>query len=92
MTAHDVICKDFELRLGVKLGRLGQQKSMRDLMAIGFLRVAVHVDLALDDPARLVVEDQLEELAAFAFRHSMIDDERRIVMLISAAQHCATHM
>ena len=89
MAADHVVGEDLELRLGIELGRLGEQQRLRHLLAVGLLRAGRDDDLALEHAARLVVEHALEQLAARAARHAMIDHQRRVAMLLAAHQERA---
>ena len=86
--ANDVVGVDLELGLGIELRIRRQHQHLRHLLAVGFLRVRPHDDLALEDAARLVLQHALEQLAANAGRHRMIHDERRIhVLRIARKKH-----
>ena len=63
-----------------------RSSARRHHAAVGLLRVRADDDLALEDARRLVVDHRLEQLAALAMRHRMVDDERRVGML-AAAEH-----
>ena len=65
---------------------------MRDLMAIGFLRVAMNVDLTLNDAARFVVQYELEELAALTVRHGVIDNHSGVIVLLVPSQNRTADM
>src|SRR3546814_16822508 len=56
------------------------------LVAIGALGVAVNDDLALEDRARLVVDDALEDLAAGGVRHQVVDPRGVVAVLLAAHQ------
>ena len=89
VAADDVVGVDLELGLGIELGVRRQHQHLRHLLAVGLLRVGAHDDLALEHAARVVVEHALEQLAAGAPRHGMIDDERRVDVLAAARQEGA---
>ena len=54
-------------------------------MSVGLLRFVAHLDLALEDAVRAVVDDALENLARLAPGRRMVD-ERRERRLLAAAQ------
>ena len=89
MAAHHVVGEDLKLGLRIELGRLGEQKRLGHLLAVGLLGVRRDDDLALEDAARLAVEHGLEQLAARAMRHRMLDEQRRVAMLTAAHEQCA---
>ena len=86
VAADDVVGIDLELGLGIELGIRRQHQRLRHLLAVGFLRVRADDDLALEDAARRAVEHALEQLAALAARHRVIDDQRRIDVLVPRAE------
>ena len=86
MAAHHVVGEDFELRLRIELRRLGEQQRLRHLLAVGLLRVGSDDDLALKHAARLSVHHDLEQLAARAARHGMLDQKGGVGMLTPAHQ------
>ena len=75
MAADHVVGENLKLRLRIELGRLGKKQRPRHLLAVGFLGAGRDDDLALEHAARLVVENALEQLAARAARHAMLDQE-----------------
>ena len=89
MAADDVVGVDLELRLGVELGVRRQHQHLRHLLAVGLLRVRAHDDLALEHAARVPVEHALEQLAAGALGNRVVDDERRVDVLVAARQEGA---
>ena len=89
MAADDVVGVDLQLRLGVELGIRRQHQHLRHLLAVGLLRVRAHDDLALEDAARVPVEHALEQLAAGALGNRVVDDERRVDVLVAAGQEGA---
>ena len=86
MAAHHVVGEDLEFRLGVELRRLRQQQRVAGLLAVGLLGVAPDDDLALEDAAGVVVHHALEEFAAGAARHLVVDHETRVGVLVAAEQ------
>ena len=86
VTAHHIIGIDLKLGLGVELGGLRQQQTVRRLLAVGLLSVTLDNDLALENAARALVHHAFEQLAAGAFRHPMIDEEARIGMLFAGKE------
>src|SRR5262245_35599415 len=92
VAAHHVIGEDLKLRLRIELSRLGQQKRLRHLLAVGLLRAGRHDDLALEYAARLVVEHRLEQLATGAARHAMLDEQGRVAMLMVTHQKRPGHV
>ena len=89
MAADHVVGIDLELGLGVELRLLRQHERLRHLLAVGLLRVGAHDHLALEDAARAVGQHALEQLAALAARHRMIDDQRGVDVLGAAAEEAA---
>ena len=92
MAAHHVVGENLKLRLGIELGALRQQQRARHLLAVGLLRAGRDDDLALEHAARLAVEHALEQLAAHAARHAVLDQERGVAMLMAAQQKGARHV
>src|SRR5512143_2728509 len=89
MAAHHVVGEDLKLGLGIEFGRLGEQERLGHLLAVGLLRVGRDDALALENAARLAVEHGLEQLAAGAMRHGMLDEERGVAMLAAAQEERA---
>ena len=89
VAAHHVVGEDLELGLGIELGRLGEQERLGHLLAVGLLRVGRDDDLALEHAARLAVEHGLEQLAAGAAGHGMLDEQRGVAMLAPAHEQGA---
>ena len=83
MAALHVVGEDLELGLVAHRGVLGEEERRRHHLAVGLLCVRAHDDLALEDAARAVIDRRLEQLAALAARHGMIDDERHIRMAVA---------
>jgi hypothetical protein len=86
VAADHIVGIDLELRLGIELGVRRQHENLRHLLAVGLLRVGSHDHLALEHAARIAVEHALEQLAARAARHRVVDDERRVDVLTAARQ------
>ena len=89
MAADHVVGEDLKLGLGIELGQFGQQQRAGHLLAVGLLRAGRDDDLALEHAARLVVEHALEQLAARAAGHAVLDEERRVAMLLAAHEEGA---
>ena len=70
----DVVGVDFELGLGVDLGRLREQEILIGLVGVGFLRGLVNVDLAAEDTGGPAAENPLVELVALAVRLGVFDE------------------
>ena len=70
----DVVGVDFELGLGVDLGRLREQEVLVGLVGVGFLRGLVNVDLAAKDAGGPAAEDALVEFVALAVRLGVFDE------------------
>ena len=66
--AFHVVGVDFELRLGVDLRLIGKQQVAIGLLGVGFLRVLVDDDAAMENAVRTAVENAVVELAAAAVR------------------------
>ena len=81
MGALHVVGEDLEFRLVVHGAALGQEQRRRHHAAVGLLGVGRHDDLALEDAGRLAVDDGLEQLAAVAMGHGVVDHQRRVGML-----------
>ena len=64
VAADHVVGEDFQLRLVVGLGFVGEQQRVRHHLGVGLLRVRLDDDLALEHAVALVVEHRLELLAA----------------------------
>ena len=92
MAAGHVIGIDFEFRLRIELGRLGQQQRMARLLAIRLLRMLPHNHLALKDAPRMVIHHALEQLPAGAVRHAVVNHQPRIRMLLARQQIGARHL
>ena len=86
MAALHVVGEDFQLRLVVGLGLLGQQQRPRHHLGVGLLRVLAHDDLALEHAAAFVVEHRAEQLAAFAAAGGMVDQQSRVDVLLALDQ------
>ena len=84
VAAHHVVGVDLELRLGIELGILRQHQNLRHLLAVALLRVGPHDHLALEDAVRPVGQHALEQLAALAAGHGVIDHQRGVDMLGAA--------
>ena len=61
MAAFDVVGVDLKLRLGVDLGARRQQERLVELMPVGLLGLWADQGLALEDTARRVVDNALED-------------------------------
>ena len=81
VAALHVVGEDFQLRLVVGLGLLGQHQRVRGHLGVGLLRARPHDDLALEHAAALVVEHGLEHLAALAADRRVIDHHRGVGVL-----------
>src|SRR5258708_38685952 len=88
MPALDVISEDFQLRFVVCFGSVRQQQRVRHHASIGFLRTRTHDDLALENASTFVVEHRLEDFAAVAAGHCVVEHERSVRMLTSPEQIC----
>ncbi len=86
MATDHVVSEDFKLGLGIEFGGLRQQERVTGLLAIGFLRVPLNNDFALENPPRVIIHHAFEKFAAGAVGHLMVDNQARIGMLL-AAQH-----
>ena len=86
VAADHVVGVDLELGLGIELGVRRQHEHLRHLLAVGLLRVGAHDHLALEHAARPVGEHALEQLAALAAGHRVIDDQRGVDVLGAAAE------
>src|SRR5512135_1685778 len=75
MAADHVVGENLKLGFRVELRRLREQQRLRHLLAVGLLRIGRDDDLALENTARLAVENRLEQLAAGATRHGMLDEQ-----------------
>ena len=73
MLALDVVGEDLQRRLRVDQRLLREEQVLVRLHGVGLLRVRPHDDLAVEDPARLSVQDALVELAARAVRLGVVD-------------------
>src|SRR5699024_9063769 len=73
MGGDDVVGVDFQFRLGIDLGLLGQQQGIRGLLGIGFLCVLVNDDLAVEHAAAAAIQNTFEDFAAGAVRDGVID-------------------
>ena len=74
MRTLDVVGVDFELGLGVDLGRLREQEILIGLVGVGFLRGLVNVDFAAEDAGGFAAEDTLVELVALAVGLGVFDE------------------
>src|SRR5687767_12246635 len=86
MAANHVVREDFKLWRGIELGGFREQERMAGLLAIGFLRVPLDNDLALENSPGMIIHHAFEEFAAGAVGHLVVDDQARVGMLL-AAQH-----
>ena len=89
MAADHVVGEDFELGLVVHAGVLAEHERLALHAAVGLLGVLAHDDLTLEYSGRLVIEDVTEKLAADAIGHGVVDNQRRIRMLLAAQQRQA---
>jgi len=78
-TGH-IICINLKLGLSEELAILIQQKRLRNLVAVGFLRAFLNEDLALKHARGPVAQDLFEHLPAFAGQRVM-GHENRVVMM-----------
>ena len=81
MAAGDVVGEDFQLRLAVGLGLVGQQQRPRHHLGVGLLRMRPHDDAALEHRMGAAVEHRAEHLAAGAMRHRVIEEQRGVGVL-----------
>ena len=84
MAALDVIGEDFELRLAVGLGPIGQQQVLVELIGVGLLGPGRHPYLAPEHRAGTIIDDALIGLVGNARRHQMIDPGGGVQMLFTA--------
>ena len=84
MGAADVVGEDFQLRLGVNDGVLGQQQRLVGLLGIGLLGILADEDLAVEDAVSAIAEDALVNLMARTVRLGVIDDGEVIDVLLAA--------
>ena len=89
MAADHVVGVDLELGLGIELGVLRQHQHLGHLLAVALLCVGPHDHLTLEDAMCLVGEHALEELAALAAGHRMVDHQRGVDVLGAAPQERA---
>ena len=76
MAAGDVVGEDFQFRLVVGFGLVGQQQRPRHHLGVGLLRVRADDDVALEHRMAAVVDHRAEDLAAVAVRHRVIHEQR----------------
>ena len=86
VTADNIIREDFKLGLVIHGRVIAEQKRLALHAAIGLLRKLTHNDLALINARGFIIDDMLEQLAALAMRHSMINNKRRVCMLLALEQ------
>ena len=86
MRAFDVVCKDFELRLGIDHRVFGKQQVAIGLPGIGFLGVLPHENFAVENAARIVIEDAMVKFMAFATGLDVIH-QRVVVHQLFSARH-----
>ena len=86
VAADHVVGVDLELGLGIELGVLRQHERLGHLLAVALLRIGAHDHLALEDAARPVGQHALEQLAAHAAGHGMVDHQRGVDVLGAAAE------
>ncbi len=86
VAALHVVGENFQLRLVVGLGALGQQQRPRHHLGVGLLRALAHDDAALEHAVGLVVEHRLEHFAALAAARDVVDDQRRVGVLAALDQ------
>ena len=91
VAALHVVGVDFELRLVVGLGIVGQQQRVGGHAGIGLLRLPAHDDLALEYAAPAVVEHRLEQLAAGAGGRRMLGEQRQVGVLRPLEQRRAAN-
>ena len=84
-TLH-VVGEDFQLRLGVDLGRLGQQERAVGLLRVGLLRLGRHEDLPVEHAVGLAVQDALVDLPAPAVGMVVEDGCVVVYQLLVAAE------
>ena len=86
MAAGDVVGEDFQLRLVVGLGLVGQQQRPRHHLGVGLLRIGTDDDAALEHRMGAVVDHGAEHFAAGAVRHRMVHQQRGVGVLRALQQ------
>ena len=92
VAALHVVGEDLELRLAVDLGLRRQQQRLVHLIAVGLLRAARDLDLALKHAARPAGQDVLHRLPRGAVRRVVRDDGGEVGVLHAAQQLRAVQM
>ena len=87
--ALHVVGVDFQLRLGVNLRVVGKQQVAVRLLGVGFLRVFVHDDAAVENPVRMAIQDSVVELAAAAVWAGVLYVHVIVEMLVIVAHEDA---
>src|SRR6185437_5440445 len=91
VAADYVVGEDFQLRLVVGFGLVGEQKRARHHLGIGLLRVLLNDNFALKHAVTPVVQDCLELLTAFAVAGGVFDQQRGVDVVLAAQQVDATN-
>ena len=78
--ARHIVSIDFQFRFGLEGAVFIQQKPLANLIAVGFLGIGLHKDLALKHACGAVAKNLFEDLAAFAV-HSIVRNEHRVIMV-----------
>ena len=86
MAAGDVVGEDFQFRLVVGFGLIGQQQRPRHHLGVGFLGVGPNDDAALEHRMAAVIDHSAEDFTAGAVRHRMIEKHRGVGMLAAIEQ------
>ena len=83
--ALHVVSVDLQLRLGVDLRVIGKQQVAVGLLGVGFLRILVHDDAAVEDAVCVAIEDPVVELPAAAARTGMFYQHVVVQVLVAIA-------
>ena len=89
MRALHVVGIDFQLRLCIDLRFTRKQKIFVGLLRVSLLRAVANKNLAIENRARLAIQNPLVKLATGAMRLAMINYRMRVGML-TAFDHIET--
>ena len=84
--AFHVVGVNLQLRLGVRRRVVGKQQIFVGLLGVGFLRRRVHINPAVENAPRFVVQNPVEILVAGAMRLRVFHNHVMVRQLLAARQ------
>src|SRR5690554_278061 len=88
----DVVCVDFQFRLGVDFGTVGKQQVLVIHIRIGLLGVLVDMNAAIEDSVGLVRSDVVVGLFAVAMGGYVVNRRVVVVVLFALGNHHAIEL